>query len=173
MRRSASFRSGRFQLAAVVAAIAWMATGCEMAPFGGGGSLQLNVTDVQTRALSVRVNAADREARILEVGLTEETELGQGSATVDRYVLQRVTFGPQLAVGLFLCAKPCSRPTEDYLVAYSPDQLFSADGELRLQFRVVHSGDASEELSRIIGPQSLLDLWRQPVVAIEVGSDLF
>ena len=139
--------------------------GCSMAGFGGG--LQLNITDLQSRDLRIRVAGPGSDARLLELDDDVETEIGQGSAEIDRYVLQRATFGDGVATGLFLCAKPCQRPLEAYLVAYSPDQLFAADGELRLRFRIEPTNGVSEEISRIVTAEMLPELWQRPVVEVD------
>jgi hypothetical protein len=135
----------------------------------GGSSLQLNVTDVQARDLQIRLSAPSADAQLLEITSTGETVLGEGSSSIDRYVLQQVRFGQGRASGLFLCAKPCSRPTETFLVAYSEDQLFISTGELRLRFRVEPTEGIAEELTHIIGPEMLPDLWTQPVIEITSG----
>jgi hypothetical protein len=136
-----------------------------MAAFGGS-SLQLNVTDVQARDLEIRLIGADEGSRLIEITSSGETVLGQGTFTIERYVLQQVRFGQGRVGGIFLCAKPCSRPTETFLVAYSPDQLFISSGELRLQFRVEPPSGIAEELTHIIGPEMLSDLWAQPVIEV-------
>ena len=154
----------------VVAVLALLvAAGCNGLSAFGGSSLQLNITDVQSRDLQIRLSGPDAEARLFEITSSGETELGQGTLTIDRYVLQRVSFGRGQAGGLFLCAKPCSRPTEAFLVAYSPEQLFVASGELRLQFRIEPSSGVAEELTHIISPGTLPDLWRQPLIEIPAG----
>jgi hypothetical protein len=145
-----------------------VAAGCSGLSAFGGSSLQLNITDVQSRDLQIRLSGPDADANLVELNSSGESELGQGTVTIDRYVLQQVSFGQSRVGGLFLCAKPCSRPTEAFLVAFSPDQLFVAAGELRLQFRVEPSTGIAEELTHIISPGMLPDLWRQPV--IEIGS---
>ena len=144
-------------------------TACSgLAPFGGS-SLQLNATDVQSRDLRIRLSGPDTDARLLEITSSGETALGQGTATIDRYVLRQVSFGQGQAEGLFLCAKPCSRPTETFLVAYSPDQLFVSTGELRLEFRVELPSGIVEEHTHIIRPEMLPELWQQPVVELTPG----
>ncbi|MFQ5742062.1 MAG: hypothetical protein ACE5HV_00575 [Acidobacteriota bacterium] len=153
--------------------VACLAAACSGFSPLSGGSLQLNTTDVQSRAISIHVRAGESSAQLLEIGAAQEVEVGQGTATIDRYLLQRVTFGQTLAAGLFLCKKPCTHPTADYLVAYSPDQLFAPDGELRLRFRVVHADGPSEEISRIINPEMLPQLWRQPLIEIGTFGDAF
>lgn len=154
----------------VVAVLALLvAAGCNGMSAFGGSSLQLNITDVQSRDLQIRLSGPDAEARLLEITSSGEMDLGQGTLTIDRYVLQQVSFGQGRAGGLFLCAKPCSRPTEAFLVAYSPEQLFVADGELRLQFRIEPSSGIAEELTHIISPAMLPDLWRQPLVELPSG----
>jgi hypothetical protein len=145
-----------------------IAAGCNGLSAFGGSSLQLNITDVQSRDLQIRLSGPDADASLVELSSSGETVLGQGTVTIERYVLQQVSFGQSRVGGLFLCAKPCSRPTEAFLVAFSADQLFAATGELRLQFRVEPSTGIAEELTHIISPGMLPDLWRQPV--IEIGS---
>lgn len=136
--------------------------GCAMAGLGSG--LELNVTDLQTRQLTIRVEVP-AGARILETRTGGEVELGTGSATIERYVLQRATFGRDLATGLFLCESQCTRPLETFLVASSADQLFAPSGELRLQFRI-ETANGSEELSRIVTPGMLEDLWSDPELQV-------
>jgi hypothetical protein len=143
--------------------------GCNGMSAFGGSSLQLNVTDVQARDLEIRLTGADDESRLIEITSSGETVLGQGTFTIERYVLQQVRFGQGRVGGLFLCAKPCSRPTENFLVAYSPDQLFVSSGELRLQFRVEPAAGIAEEITHIIGPEMLSDLWNQPVIEVSSG----
>lgn len=133
---------------------------------GLGGGLELNVTDTQTRAVHVQVTAASPDARLLEERDGEQTELGRGSVAVDRFVLQRVTFGRGLATGFFLCAVPCDSPLETFLVAVSPDGLFAPAGELRLRFRVERADGGAEELSRIVTPAMLEELWDEPLIEI-------
>jgi len=154
----------------VVMVLALLVTaGCNGLSAFGGSALQLNITDVQSRDLRIRLSGPDADARLVELTSSGERVLGQGTVTIERYVLQRVSFGQGRVGGLFLCAKPCSRPTEAFLVAYSPDQLFVADGELRLQFRVEPSSGITEELTHIISPGMLSDLWRQPLIEIPSG----
>ena len=154
----------------VVAVLALsVAAGCNGMSAFGGSSLQLNITDVQSRDLLIRVSGPSADARLVEISSSTETVLGEGTFTVQRYVMQRVRFGQSRAEGLFLCAKPCSRPTEAFLVAYSPDQVFVAAGELRLRFRVEPSSGIAEELTHIISPEMLDDLWRQPLIEIASG----
>jgi len=154
----------------VVAVLALLfAAGCNGLSAFGGSSLQLNITDVQSRDLRIRLSGPDADARLVEITSSGETVLGEGTVTIERYVLQQVHFGQSRVGGLFLCAKPCRRPTEAFLVAYSPDQLFVSDGELRLQFRVEPSVGIAEELTHIISPGMLPDLWRQPVIEISPG----
>jgi hypothetical protein len=160
--------SGFVPVVAVLALL--VAAGCNGLSAFGGSSLQLNITDVQSRDLQIRLSGPDADARLVELNSSGETVLGQGAVTIERYVLQRVRFGQSRVAGLFLCAKPCSRPTEAFLVAFSPDQLFTSDGELRLQFRVEPSSGIEEELTHIISPGMLPDLWRQPVIEIPSGN---
>ena len=159
--------SGILPLVAVLALL--VAAGCSGLTALGGSSLQLNITDVQSRDLRIRLSSPVSGASLVEVASSGETVLGQGTFTIDRYVLQQVHFGQGRAEGLFLCAKPCSRPTEAFLVAYSPEQLFVSDGELRLQFRVEPSSGIVEELTHIISPGMLPELWRQPIIEITSG----
>lgn len=142
-----------------------VAVGCGLQSLGvGGGSLRLTVTDMQTRPLVVEVDAP-AGVRVVEVA-PEESALGQGRVRLERYVLQRVTFGSGLATGLFLCSAPCPRPMDTYLVAFSPDQLFEADGELRLGFRLVDQEGAGEELVHIVAPAVLPALWERPLIRL-------
>ena len=155
------------RLAPIVAILALLvASGCNGLSAFGGSSLQLNITEVQSRDLQIRLSGTEAEARLVELTSSGETVVGEGTATINRYVLQQVRFGQGRAEGLFLCAKPCSRPTEAFLVAYSPDQLFVSDGELRLQFRIEPSSGIAEELTHIISPGMLPDLWQQPIIEI-------
>ena len=143
-----------------------VSTACAIAGFGG--SLELNVTDMQSRELTIRVRGTDAEARVAEIDANGANELGTGSVEINRYVLQRATFGSSSVVGLFLCSKPCPDPLSAYLVAYSPDQLFTADGELQLQFRIISGQGMAEEITRVITAEMLPNLWRNPT--IETGS---
>lgn len=140
------------------------ATACGVAGFGG--SLQLNITDLQSRELSVLVRGPAADARLVEIVNNVDHELGTGSARIDRYLLQRATFGRGVAVALFLCPKPCRQPIDSYLVAYSPDQIFTADGELQLHFRIEPTSGVVEEISRTITAEMLPALWERPVVEI-------
>ena len=146
--------------------VAGLAAGCGMAGFGG--ALQLNITDLQSRDLTIRVVGPASDTRLVEIDNDTDTEIGRGRAEIDRYVIQRATFGRGVAVGLFLCAKPCTAPLDAYLVAYSPDQLFAADGELQLRFRIEPTDGVVEEISRTISAEELPSLWQQPIV--EIGS---
>lgn len=140
---------------------------CSMGSFGGfGGGLNLNVTGVQSRVLAIEIAAGDADARIVRLDAGQEIELGQGTVTIDRYLIQQVTFGDRLATGLFLCEAPCENPVGAFIVAYSPDRLFESDGELQLRFRVVQPDDSSQEVSQNVGPQMLPSLWREPAIQI-------
>jgi len=141
---------------------------CAMAGFGGG-ALRLNITDQQTRQLTIHVDAGAGDARVIEIGGDGEVELGSGAVQIDRYVLQRATFGRGAAVGFFLCPRPCADPLSSYLVAYSPDQLFASDGKLELQFRVVSSSGETAIITRLINAEMLPDLWQDPRIAAGVG----
>ena len=143
-------------------------TACSIAGFGG--SLQLNVTNMQSRELTIHVRGTDAEARVVEIDANGENELGTGSVEINRYVLQRATFGSSSVVGLFLCAKPCPNPLSSYVVAYSPDQLFTSDGELQLVFRIVSAQGMAEEFSRVITAEMLPNLWRNPTIETGPGS---
>ncbi len=148
---------------ATVAALALVVTtaGCAMAGFGG--ALQLNITDEQIRPLAIEVSGGSADARLLEIDNDVEVELGTGTARIERYVLHRATFGRDVAVGYFLCPKPCSDPLSSYLVAYSPDRLFNPAGELELRFRIV-AADGSEEIMRSVTAEMLPDLWESPTI---------
>jgi hypothetical protein len=148
----------------MVSALTVASTACAMAGFGG--ALQLNVTDEQIRPLIIEVQGGAPDARLIEIDSTGEVEIGSGTARIDRYVIHRTTFGRNLAVGYFLCPKPCADPLASYLVAYSPDQLFDPDGELELRFRIVSAG-GTQEIARSISAEMLADLWQTPT--IEVG----
>jgi hypothetical protein len=100
---------------------------------------------------------------LVEIDSAGEVDLGTGSARIDRYVLHRATFGRDVAVGYFLCPKPCSDPLSAYLVAYSPDRLFNPDGELELRFRIVAT-EGTEEIARSITAEMLPDLWESPTI---------
>ena len=139
------------------------AAGCGMAGFGG--ALTLNITDQQTRTLTIEVDGGSSDARLLEITSSGEIEIGTGSATIDRYVLQRATFGQGVAVGYFLCPKPCTDPLSSYLVAYSPDQIFNADGRLELRFRIASSDGSSQDLTRLVNGEMLPALWSEPRIA--------
>lgn len=152
--------SGRLLVLVLVALVA----GCSMAGFGS--SLELNITDLQTRRLTIRVQAPEG-ARIVETRTSGEVELGTGSATIERYVLQRATFGRGVATGLFLCEAECTRPLETFVVANSTEQLFSPTGELRLQFRI-ETDSGPEELSRIVTPGMLEELWTEPELQVSL-----
>ena len=151
----------------VLATVLATATACGMA--GLGGSLQLNITDRQTRELIINVDGGAADARLVEIVTAGEVELGNGTARIDRFVLHRATFGNGVSVAYFLCAKPCADPLSTYLVAYSPDQLFDPAGELELHFRVVFEGDRSEELTRLINAEMLPSLWRNPTIEAKTG----
>lgn len=161
---STRFRGVRWRLALSAAVVTLASTACAMAGFGG--ALQLNVTDEQIRPLSIEIQGGAPDARLIEINSSGEVELGSGTARIDRYAIHRTTFGAELAVGYFLCSKPCSDPLSGYLVAYSPDQLFIPDGMLELRFRIV-SAAGSQEVARSITAEMLLDLWQSP--AIEIG----
>lgn len=144
------------------AALVGILAGCAMAGFGS--SLELNITDLQTRRLTIRVQGPSG-ARIVEARTDGEVELGTGSATIERYVLQRATFGRDVATGFFLCEAECTRPLETFLVASSTEQLFAPAGELRLQFRI-ETEDGPEEFSRIVTPGMLERLWNDPQLQV-------
>lgn len=149
--------SGRAPLLGVLLAATTMTFAGACALAGFGSSLELNITDLQTRPLLVRVEAPSG-ARIVESRSSGDVELGTGSATIERYVLQRATFGRGVGTGLFLCETGCERPLDTFLVASSSEQLFAPVGELRLQFRMETEGGV-EEVSRIVTPAMLEDLW--------------
>ena len=151
----------------LVTALSMAASGCAMAGFGG--ALQLNITDRQTRQLTIEIDGGGADARIFEVGMEDEVELGTGSATIDRYLLHRAAFGSSVAVGYFLCPKPCNDPLNDYLAAYSPDQIFNADGGLELRFRILSDDGISEDITRTINPEMLPALWQNPRIAAGSG----
>ena len=144
------------------------ASACGMA--GLGGSLQLNITDRQTRELTINVDGGAAGAQLLEIAAAGDVVLGTGTARIDRYVLHRATFGSGVAVAYFLCPKPCTDPLRTYLVAYSPDQLFNPDGRLELRFRVVLEGGRSEEMTRLITAEMLPSLWQNPTIEARAGS---
>jgi hypothetical protein len=147
----------------LVVIVSMASSGCGMAGFGG--ALQLNITDRQTRQLTIEIEGGSADARVFQVNVDGEIELGIGSATIDRYVVHRATFGSGVAVGYFLCPKPCSDPLNNYLVAYSPDQIFNADGELELRFRILSDGGTSEDITRTINAEMLPTLWQNPRIA--------
>ncbi len=144
-----------------------LTTACGLAGFGG--SLQLNITDRQTHELTITVDGGSPNARLFEVQANGEIELGTGSATITRYVLQRTTFGRGVSTGYFLCPKPCTDPLNTYLVAYSPDQLFRPDGQLELRFRVLSEDGSSEDLARTVNAEMLPALWDSPTIEIMSG----
>ena len=150
----------------LVIILSMAASGCGIAGFGG--ALQLNITNQQTRQLTIEIDGGSADARVFEVGTEGEIELGTGNATIDRYLLHRTTFGSSAAVGYFLCSEPCRDPLNDYLVAYSPDQIFNADGKLELRYRILSNGGISEDIARTINPEMLPALWQNP--RIEAGS---
>jgi hypothetical protein len=138
------------------------AAGCGMAGFGG--SLQLNVTDQQTRTLTIEIDGGADDARVIEIDAQGEVELGTGKVTIDRYALHRTRFGSSDASAYFLCPKPCSDPLSNYLVAYSPEQVFRADGQIELRFRIESADGTSQELSRAINAEMLPALWQEPKI---------
>ena len=150
-----------------LAVILGTAAACGMAGFGG--SLQLNITDRQTRELLINVDGGAADAQLLEIAASGEIALGTGTARIDRYLLHRATFGNGAAVAYFLCPKPCTDPLSTYLVAYSPDQLFNPDGRLELRFRVVFEGGRFEEMTRLINAEMLPSLWRNPTIEAKAG----
>lgn len=149
------------------AVILGTASACGMAGFGG--SLQLNITDRQTRELIIDVDGGAAGAQLFELATSGDVALGTGTARIDRYLLHRATFGNGVAVAYFLCPKPCTDPLSTYLVAYSPDQLFNPDGRLELRFRVVFEGGRSEEMTRLINAEMLPALWRNPTIEAKAG----
>ena len=157
----------RWRAAPVLFIALMVSTACAIAGFGG--SLQLNVTDMQSRELMIRVRATDAEAQVAEIDANGATDLGTGSVEINRYVLQRATFGSSSVVGLFLCSKPCPDPLSSYLVAYWPDQLFTADGELQLHFRITSGQGMAEEITRVITVEMLPSLWRNPTIETGPG----
>jgi len=155
-------------LASLVLVVLVAATaGCGMAGFGG--SLQLNVTDQQTRTLTIEVDTGADDARVIEIDAQGEVELGAGKVTIDRYVLHRTRFGSSNASAFFLCPKPCSDPLSNYLVAYSPEQVFRADGQIELRFRVELADGRSQELSRTINAEMLPALWLEPKIEVSAA----
>jgi len=137
------------------------AAGCAMAGFGG--ALQLNITSQESRVLAIEIDAGASDARIVEIGPAgEETELGTGRASIDRYVLHRTRLGSSSATGFFVCVAPCTDPLSAYLVAYSPEQVFTADGELQLRFRITAADGSSQDLTRTVTPEMLPALWETP-----------
>jgi len=132
---------------------------CAMAGFGG---LQLNVTDQQTRQVVISIDAGSDDARVVEIDATGEVDIGVGRTTIERYVLHRTGFGSAAATGFFLCPKPCADPLAGYVVAYSPERIFSPDGQLELHFRIVNPDGSSRELTRSVEPEMLPDLWQNP-----------
>jgi hypothetical protein len=130
---------------------------------GFGGALQLNITSQETRVLVVEVDAGASDSQIVEIGPAgEETNLGMGSASIDRYALHRTRLGNSSATGYFVCAAPCNDPLTAYLVAYSPEQVFTADGELELRFRITSADGTSQDLTRTVSPDMLPALWQTP-----------
>ncbi len=150
----------------LVVTLSVAASGCGMAGFGG--ALQLNITDRQTRQLTIEIDGGGDDGRVFEVDTDGEIELGTGKATIERYLLHRTAFGSSVAVGYFLCTRPCNDPLNDYLVAYSPDQIFTADGKLELRFRILSAGGTYEDITRTINPEMLPDLWQYP--RLQAGS---
>ncbi len=144
-------------LVVTLSAAAW---GCGLAGFGG--ALQLNITDRQTRQLTIEIDGGSDDARVFEVRTESEIELATGSATIERYLLHRTAFGSSTAVGYFLCRRPCNDPLNDYLVAYSPDHIFTAEGKLELRFRILSAGGTSEDITHTINPEMLPALWQNP-----------
>jgi hypothetical protein len=155
----------RFMPLAVAIALT---SGCAIVGFGG--SLKLNITDQQTRTLAIEVSAGDAESLIFEIDARGETEIGVGSVSIDRYVLQRTSFGSSSTTGYFLCPKPCTDPLSAYLVAYSPEQLFTSSGELELKFRVVRADGTDEEVTRTIAGEMLPALWQDPKIQAAASS---
>ncbi len=154
----------RSRLPILALTVLWLTSAaCSMAGFGG--ALQLNITDGQTRQLTIAIDGGSADARVFEIEAAGEVELGTGSATIERYLLHRATFGSGVALGYFLCPKPCSDPLSSYLVAYSPDQIFNATGTLELHLRVVSASGSSQELTRTISPEMLPSLWENPRIA--------
>jgi hypothetical protein len=145
-----------------LAALIGLTSACAMAGFGG--ALQLNITGQETRALRVEIDAGATESRILEVDPAGDVDLGAGRVTIDRYVLHRARLGSTSATGYFLCLQPCSDPLSNYLVAYSPEQVFTSDGQLELRFRIVAADETSQELIRTIRAEMLPALWENPVL---------
>lgn len=162
--RSFAYRCGAPIL--LVAILSMAASGCGMAGFGG--ALQLNITNRQTRQLTIEIDGGSADARVFEIETDGEVELGRGSVRIDRYLLHRATFGNGVAAAYFLCAKPCNDPLNDYLVAYSPDQIFIADGKLELRFRILSEDGISEDIRRTVNAEALPALWQDP--RIEAGS---
>ncbi len=150
-----------------LAVILVAATACGIAGFGG--SLQLNITDSQTRELIINVDGG-AAAQLIEIAVSGDVVIGTGTARIDRYILARTTFGNAGAVAYFLCPKPCTDPLNTYLVAYSPDQLFKPDGRLQLRFRVVFQDGRSEEMTRLINAEMLTSLWRNPTIEVKAGA---
>ena len=116
------------------------------------------------------MRGGDAGARVIEIDANGESELGTGTVEINRYVVQRATFGSSSVVGLFLCSKPCPDPVSSYLVAYSPDQLFTAPGELQLQFRIISGEGMAEEITRVITAEMLPNLWQNPTIETGSGS---
>lgn len=143
-------------------------TACAMAGFGG--SLQLNITGQETRAVVIAVDGGTAEARVYEIDATGEIELGTGQATIERYVLQRTRLGADAGIGYFLCAKPCTDPLRSYLVAYSPEQIFTADGQLELRFRIVDAAGGAQDVTRTISADMLPALWQTPRIEAGAGN---
>ena len=164
----ASLRSGRgaWVRLSVLALLLAATAGCGMAGFGG--ALQLNITDKQSRELIIVVDGG-AGAQLLELDADREVDIGTGTARIERYVVQRATFGSGVAVGYFLCPKPCIDPLTSYVIAYSPDQLFNPDGQLELRFRVVSESGSSEELTRLINAEMLPSLWQNPTIEARSG----
>ena len=156
----------RWALALALAALVGAGAACGMAGFGG--SLQLNITDQQTRQLGVRVDAGV-DGLVVELNASGDVELGSGSVEIDRYLLQRTSFGSSPATGYFLCAKPCTDPLSSYLVAFSPEHVFVASGQLELRFRIVSADGDTEEITRSINAEMLPDLWQRPTIELGAG----
>jgi len=156
----------RWMLVLALAVVVGAGAACGMAGFGG--ALQFNVTDQQTRQLTVRVNSG-ADGLVVELNASGDVELGSGSVEIDRYLLQRSTFGSSSAIGYFLCAKPCTDPLSQYIVAYSPEHVFVASGQLELKFRVVSAEGSSEEVTRTINAEMLPSLWQTPTIEMGFG----
>lgn len=150
-----------------LAVLVTASSACAMAGFGG--ALQLNVTDLQTRQVTILVDAGISDARIIELDPTGEVELGTGSVTIDRYVLHRTGFGSSGSIGYFLCPKPCADPLVGYVVAYSPEQVFTPSGQLELHFRIDSTGGGQQEIRRVIRADMLPGLWQSPRIEARPG----